>query len=38
MNYVTTNIRISEQDYLELKAEAARSRKTKEISPVYSPF
>ena len=28
MNYVTTNIRISEEDYLRLKAEAAKSRKS----------
>lgn len=28
MNYVTTNIRISEEDYLRLKAEAARRRKS----------
>lgn len=28
MNYVTTNIRIPEEDYLRLKAEAARSRKS----------
>lgn len=28
MNYVTTNIRISEEDYLRLKAEAARKRKS----------
>ena len=28
MNYVTTNIRISEEDYLRLKAEAARERKS----------
>ena len=27
-NYVTTNIRISEGDYLKLKAEAARERKS----------
>ena len=26
MNYVTTNIRISEEDYLRLKAEAAKLR------------
>lgn len=26
MNYVTTNIRISEEDYLRLKAEAAKKR------------
>lgn len=26
MNFVTTNIRLSEEDYLRLKAEAARSR------------
>ena len=26
MNYVTTNIRISEEDYLRLKAEAAKQR------------
>lgn len=28
MNYVTTNIRISEEDYLSLKAEAAKKRKS----------
>lgn len=28
MNYVTTNIRISEEDYLRLKNEAAKSRKS----------
>lgn len=28
MNYVTTNIRISEEDYLKLKAEAAKKRKS----------
>lgn len=28
MNYVTTNIRISEEDYLRLKAEAAKKRKS----------
>ena len=28
MNYVTTNIRISEEDYLRLKAEAAKGRKS----------
>lgn len=28
MNYVTTNIRIPEQDYLRLKQEAAKSRKS----------
>ena len=28
MNYVTTNIRISEKDYLRLKAEAAKRRKS----------
>lgn len=28
MNYVTTNIRISEEDYLRLKDEAARTRKS----------
>lgn len=28
MNYVTTNIRISEEDYLRLKTEAAQSRKS----------
>lgn len=28
MNYVTTNIRISEEDYLRLKAEAARKRQS----------
>lgn len=28
MNYVTTNIRIPEEDYLRLKAEAAKSRKS----------
>lgn len=28
MNYVTTNIRIPEEDYLRLKAEAARKRKS----------
>ncbi len=28
MNYVTTNIRISEEDYLRLKAEAAKNRKS----------
>lgn len=27
-NYVTTNIRISEEDYLRLKAEAARKRQS----------
>ncbi len=27
-NYVTTNIRISEEDYLRLKDEAARKRKS----------
>ena len=27
-NYVTTNIRISEEDYLRLKEEAARTRKS----------
>jgi hypothetical protein len=26
MNYVTTNIRIAEEDYLRLKAEAAQKR------------
>lgn len=26
MNYVTTNIRIAEEDYLRLKAEAAKKR------------
>lgn len=28
MNYITTNIRISEEDYLRLKNEAARKRKS----------
>lgn len=28
MNYVTTNIRISEEDYLRLKVEAAKKRKS----------
>lgn len=28
MNYVTTNIRLSEDDYLRLKAEAAKKRKS----------
>ena len=28
VNYVTTNIRISEEDYLRLKAEAAKKRKS----------
>ena len=28
MNYVTTNIRISEEDYLRLKNEAAKKRKS----------
>jgi len=28
MNYVTTNIRIPEDDYLRLKAEAAKKRKS----------
>lgn len=28
MDYVTTNIRISEEDYLRLKAEAAKKRKS----------
>ena len=28
MNYVTTNIRISEDQYLKLKAEAAKKRKS----------
>lgn len=28
MNYITTNIRITEEDYLRLKAEAAKSRKS----------
>lgn len=28
MNYITTNIRIPEDDYLKLKAEAARKRKS----------
>lgn len=28
MNYITTNIRISEEDYLRLKTEAAKSRKS----------
>jgi len=28
MNYVTTNIRVSEEDYLRLKAEAAKQRKS----------
>lgn len=28
MSYVTTNIRIHEEDYLRLKAEAARKRKS----------
>lgn len=28
MNYVTTNIRIDEEDYLRLKAEAAQKRKS----------
>lgn len=27
-NYVTTNIRISEEDYLRLKAEAAKKRQS----------
>lgn len=27
-NYVTTNIRIEEEDYLRLKAEAAKKRKS----------
>ena len=28
MNYVTTNIRIPEEDYLRLKAEAAKKRQS----------
>lgn len=28
MNYITTNIRIPEDDYLKLKAEAAKKRKS----------
>lgn len=28
MNYITTNIRIAEEDYLRLKAESARERKS----------
>jgi len=28
MNYITTNIRIPEEDYLKLKAEAAKKRKS----------
>ena len=28
MNYVTTNIRLLEEDYLRLKAEAAKKRKS----------
>lgn len=28
MNYITTNIRIPEDDYLRLKAEAAKKRKS----------
>lgn len=28
MDYVTTNIRIAEDDYLKLKAEAAKKRKS----------
>lgn len=28
MDYVTTNIRIPEEDYLRLKAEAAKSRRS----------
>lgn len=28
MNYITTNIRLSEEEYLKLKAEAARKRKS----------
>lgn len=28
MNYVTTNIRFLEEDYLKLKAEAAKKRKS----------
>lgn len=28
MNYVTTNIRILEEDYLRLKSEAAKKRKS----------
>jgi len=28
MNYVTTNIRLSEEDYLRLKSEAAQKRKS----------
>ncbi|TSC87844.1 MAG: Uncharacterized protein G01um10147_347 [Microgenomates group bacterium Gr01-1014_7] len=28
MNYITTNIRIPEEDYLRLKIEAARQRKS----------
>lgn len=28
MNYVTTNIRLSEEDYLRLKHEAAKARKS----------
>ena len=28
MNYVTTNIRIPEEDYLRLKADAAKGRKS----------
>jgi len=28
VNYVTTNIRISEEDYLRLKAEAAQKRRS----------
>lgn len=28
MNYVTTNIRLAEEDYLRLKSEAAKKRKS----------
>lgn len=28
MNYITTNIRLPEDDYLKLKSEAARKRKS----------
>lgn len=28
MNYITTNIRLPEEDYLKLKTEAARKRKS----------
>ncbi len=43
MNYVTTNIRLPEEDYLRLKAEAARNRLSlsavirKKITTSYQP-